>query len=1220
MLVDALRSDFLYDNKTGFQFMQSLVDQHKAIPFTALASAPTATLPRLKALATGAVPGFLDAILNIAESDQSSTLANQDNWIAQFVRSRSQRLDMQTGEPMNRTDTVEVDTNVTRHVEPEMLKDDWDGLILHYLGLDHVGHSGGSKSPLMHPKQIEMDNVAETIYGELLRRDAEDLAKYPQSLPTLFILCGDHGMNEIGNHGGSSKSEISTAFLFMSSAFTSAASQEHLKTMIDPYKCNQELPGKDCNKAEDFSFYRTVNQIDLVPTLSLLLGLPIPKNNVGRVIPELLSEYSASDKLRALQINAHQVAEVLKSKWPNFKSKSLELLEDFKDGDESYSSEKSEQCSRHGDEQTRLQCWYTLALADHASYLSTSRANFNNETAASNDYARQTYFNHAEQAYNQFLSDASSMLSTALSKYDMPLLTNGSMLMAFAVAGMIFCAFQTNLLADFKLSCVEPDPVSPPSLDHRQYRSQALHSISRIAATSSKTSFSTLRVVEKTKNIRTVNEINWLSVRVLGLVILVLYLITLFASSFVEEEHQFWYFFGMTWWTILGLTSAHYVTGPTDEATESNPGLSVTLPDRNPTSEIKATGLRSGFTTAKYCFLQMILLRILRSWNQTGQKYADQIDLRHYLNSSWQGFSWTLFWMSMVVLTALVIALVYSTTTKYQLPSAPARQRQEKGQDPTIEAWRSAAITITQGLLAIAAITVSLWITVYKMDLEAAYIGEPLMRRVHGFMSTISQIGYPTTTLPKETPIEKTDSHPTVMLEFSGYEMARGCYAALGLILLLSLVLARLSVSNSVSQRIFTSATEIRHHKAALLFMPSMVLGVVTFLLILLSRRHNAPVFVLFVVQLWAYLKWIECIRQRPSNTTRDNTGDNRAIFKEENGSENVQENESAELDAAIEHLSALRQYRRHFRTLPGLGSIHSCTLITLILSSFFILGNSNSIASIDISNSYVGIRSYNIVLTGVLTFVSNWAGPIWWAFASVVVLRWDIEWELGWIREEEALLSEEHEEKMWKTVKGWRIEDKNSLTKRTKKRIASVRAIMKKQKKESQQEDVPTEKAKGKDEREGEAYEEPWEETKAQDQGADIVAEKEHEDDTFYVYEEQELDPNDPAEAGSRSIGKLLDLSNITAARRRWTNIRVMDHLIVTTTFFAIALYALSIAAVILRHHLFIWTVFSPKVLYQCAWTVLFQLIVQVLIVGGCSIPSPGLELVIILSLFSPQ
>ena len=33
--------------------------------------------------------------------------------------------------------------------------------------------------------------------------------------------------------------------------------------------------------------HRSMQQIDLVPTLSLLLGLPIPFNNLGTVIPEL---------------------------------------------------------------------------------------------------------------------------------------------------------------------------------------------------------------------------------------------------------------------------------------------------------------------------------------------------------------------------------------------------------------------------------------------------------------------------------------------------------------------------------------------------------------------------------------------------------------------------------------------------------------------------------------------------------------------------------------------------------------------------------------------------------------------------------------------------------------------------------------------------------------------------------------------------------------------
>lgn len=55
-----------------------------AVPFTAHAGAPTVTMPRIKAITTGSVPSFLDAILNIAESDTSSTLINQDTWLSQI--------------------------------------------------------------------------------------------------------------------------------------------------------------------------------------------------------------------------------------------------------------------------------------------------------------------------------------------------------------------------------------------------------------------------------------------------------------------------------------------------------------------------------------------------------------------------------------------------------------------------------------------------------------------------------------------------------------------------------------------------------------------------------------------------------------------------------------------------------------------------------------------------------------------------------------------------------------------------------------------------------------------------------------------------------------------------------------------------------------------------------------------------------------------------------
>ena len=71
-----------------------LIRSGEAIPFTAHATSPTITMPRVKAMTTGSVPSFLDVILNFAESDTSSTLAHQDTWPRQLAAKPGAKLVM----------------------------------------------------------------------------------------------------------------------------------------------------------------------------------------------------------------------------------------------------------------------------------------------------------------------------------------------------------------------------------------------------------------------------------------------------------------------------------------------------------------------------------------------------------------------------------------------------------------------------------------------------------------------------------------------------------------------------------------------------------------------------------------------------------------------------------------------------------------------------------------------------------------------------------------------------------------------------------------------------------------------------------------------------------------------------------------------------------------------------------------------------------------------
>jgi ethanolaminephosphotransferase len=57
---------------------------------------------------------------------------------------------------------------VTRHLTTELSAMDWRLMVLHYLGLDHIGHVEGPQSPIARPKLQEMDNIVKRIHHRFL--------------------------------------------------------------------------------------------------------------------------------------------------------------------------------------------------------------------------------------------------------------------------------------------------------------------------------------------------------------------------------------------------------------------------------------------------------------------------------------------------------------------------------------------------------------------------------------------------------------------------------------------------------------------------------------------------------------------------------------------------------------------------------------------------------------------------------------------------------------------------------------------------------------------------------------------------------------------------------------------------------------------------------------------------------------------------------------------
>ncbi|KAK7140881.1 hypothetical protein R3I93_015123 [Phoxinus phoxinus] len=298
LLIDALRQDFVFgsDGRRFMPYTRHVLERGSSHSFTAKARPPTVTMPRIKALTTGSIPGFIDVVMNL-----NSPALLEDNLIWQ-AKSAGKRIIFYGDDTWVRlfpkhfmehdgttsffvSDYTEVDNNVTRHLDGTLKRDDWDILILHYLGLDHIGHISGPHSSLIGPKLTEMDDIIKKIHSSLISKESEG------TLPNLLVVCGDHGMSETGSHGGSSDAEINTPLVLISPAFRRKAGLEEPEVL---------------------------EQVDLPPTLALALGLPVSQNSVGRLIPAVFEDSSLRDQLRLLQINGHQLSRLLRDSNPAF--------------------------------------------------------------------------------------------------------------------------------------------------------------------------------------------------------------------------------------------------------------------------------------------------------------------------------------------------------------------------------------------------------------------------------------------------------------------------------------------------------------------------------------------------------------------------------------------------------------------------------------------------------------------------------------------------------------------------------------------------------------------------------------------------------------------------------------------------------------------------------------------------------------------------------------
>ncbi|KAJ2787190.1 mannose-ethanolamine phosphotransferase gpi13 [Coemansia interrupta] len=229
----------------------------------------------------------------------------------------------------------------TKNVGAEQLHGDWDVIIAHGLGVDHCGHRFGPDHPAISQKLGQMNQAIELIVQAINRSDK----------PTVLYVFGDHGMDSKGDHGGDSPREVDAALWTYSNVKwnTHEAGQridrvlEAAESILGNLSLTDVLDGDlrsswwlNTHLSDDYRLkdgkqpvkpvkMRSVPQIDLVSTLTMSLGLHIPFNNLGAVIPEFFaSDSSGPDSewglLRALRLNAAQVMRYLEKYMDSSKS------------------------------------------------------------------------------------------------------------------------------------------------------------------------------------------------------------------------------------------------------------------------------------------------------------------------------------------------------------------------------------------------------------------------------------------------------------------------------------------------------------------------------------------------------------------------------------------------------------------------------------------------------------------------------------------------------------------------------------------------------------------------------------------------------------------------------------------------------------------------------------------------------------------------------------
>ncbi|KAL7232482.1 hypothetical protein ACSBR2_010495 [Camellia fascicularis] len=174
-------------------------------------------------------------------------------------------------------------------------------VFLHLLGCDSNGHAHRPYSSIYLNNVKVVDRIAERVYNLV--------ENYFKDNRTSYIFTADHGMSDKGSHGDGHNSNTDTPLVAWGAGVKHPmpmSSNNHSDCgvrFIDEHMHDMPTPAEwDLDGVERVD----VNQADIAPLMSTLLGLPCPVNSVGNLPLDYIN-LNEAEEVEAVLANTKQI-------------------------------------------------------------------------------------------------------------------------------------------------------------------------------------------------------------------------------------------------------------------------------------------------------------------------------------------------------------------------------------------------------------------------------------------------------------------------------------------------------------------------------------------------------------------------------------------------------------------------------------------------------------------------------------------------------------------------------------------------------------------------------------------------------------------------------------------------------------------------------------------------------------------------------------------------